>query len=199
MPPVGRSIQFPSVPSSYPQRPKAPPAIPRSCALSGQHSAALRPGVFSASGQPTQPFCDDRVSASCRFRKRSAAATFVGGPLRSFNASADLTDARKSAAQNGDGFPRKRIKSFCVAIASLKLWLDEISAVAGLEFWRQLGRRESWFESDEASSCECGWQKVACLQHKRGLWKVLDVAPAGSLSGRARRISRIGGGRRMSQ
>src|ERR1700680_294053 len=62
----------------------------------------------------------------------------------------------------------KRIKSFCVAIASLKLWLDEISAGVGLEFWRQLGRWESWFESDEASGCECGWSKVACLQDERG-------------------------------
>jgi hypothetical protein len=63
----------------------------------------------------------------------------------------DMTDARKSATLNLARFSRKRIKSFRVAIASLKLWLDEISAGVELEFWRQFWRRESWFESDEAS------------------------------------------------
>jgi hypothetical protein len=66
-----------------------------------------------------------------------------------------------------------------------------------LEFWRQLGQGESWYESDEPWSCERGGQKVACSEDRIGRWKVLERARNGYGLNRGRRISGIGGGRRI--
>ena len=92
----------------------------------------------------------------------------------------------------------KRFKSFWDA-SSQKLWLDEISAVAGLEIWRHIGRERSVREGEQTSSASLGEKKGACLQVQSGPRTVLDMAPMGQCWGWARTISCSGVGRRMRQ